>query len=381
MPSRRRFSALTVVTATTVAGQLTFVSPAHAADTGLQAAGTIWVLADDLGTSNGQPAGGTCVTAPAGTAVGLRDAVLGSSTGIYDTGALLWVNGVAVGGTAATSTTTRVDFTPVAIGGLTRQVTYDALAHAPVLRTLLTLTNTTAAPLTVPVDYAVNHGLNAPLETVATSSGDTVFTPADRWIIVDEAPPHVGIPQVIQTSAVYGPGSPASPPTSVSQTVFDCFGTEGVRATFSVTVPAGATRRLMFFERVGGTRSSAVTAAGEFDTITEASPLVAGLTPVELDQVVNWDLSRPACAVVAVRRAPNSPSGRDEMDVRVRDSGGLQAVTNFAITNGVISVTPHTPFPAGTTQAVVTAIKTTQGVPTSWSFDVVDWIGKTRRCA
>jgi hypothetical protein len=377
-----RSSVVAVVLAGVLAGPFGAVSTAHAADTGLQAAGTIWEFADDIGTSNGLPAGGTCTTATAGTGAGLTDAHLGISSRTYDNGAMLWVDGTPVGGTAVVNDPpTRAAFSPVAIGGLTRQVTYDALSHAPVLRVLLTLTNTTAAPITVPVDYALNHGLNPPLETVATSSGDTAFTPADRWIIVDEAPPHVGMPQAFQTSALYGPGNPVSPPTSVSQTVFDCFGTEGVRATFNASVPAGATRRLMFFERMGGSRTSAVEAAAAFDTITETSPLAVGLTPVELDEVVNWNLTPPSCAVVAVRRAPNSPSGRDEMDVRVRDSGGLQAITNIAISNGMVSVTPSTPFPPSTTQAIVTAVKTTQGVPTSWSFDVVDRVGKTRHCA
>lgn len=80
-----------------------------------------------------------------------------------------------------------------------------------------------------------------------------------------------------------------------------------------------------------------------------------------------------------MRRAPYSPSGRDEMDVTVQDIGsGLQAIRDVQVTNGTVSVAPFTP---GTTApVVVTATKTTQGYPTRWSFYADDVAGNAKLC-
>jgi hypothetical protein len=91
------------------------------------------------------------------------------------------------------------------------------------------------------------------------------------------------------------------------------------------------------------------------------------------------DTTPPTCFVSAVRRP--GPSGRDEMDVTVQDTGsGLAAITNVQITNGSVSTNPS-PVPAGTTApVVVTATKSVQGQPTSWSFDAVDVAGNLKHC-
>lgn len=96
----------------------------------------------------------------------------------------------------------------------------------------------------------------------------------------------------------------------------------------------------------------------------------------------NGDGTPPACAVVAVRRAPGTASGRDEMEIRVTDTqSGLLTITNIVVQNGVVSITPSIPFPNGTTQATVTAIKTIQGQPTKFSFDATDRAGNVLHCA
>jgi hypothetical protein len=67
------------------------------------------------------------------------------------------------------------------------------------------------------------------------------------------------------------------------------------------------------------------------------------------------------------------------MDVRVQDGGsGTLKLENIVITNGTAltpSFTPgqHAPF-------LVTAVKTTAGLPTKWSFDVLDEVGNFRHC-
>lgn len=111
-------------------------------------------------------------------------------------------------------------------------------------------------------------------------------------------------------------------------------------------------------------------------------PTTTTTAPTTTTTVSTTDTTPPRCAVLAIRRAPGTPSGRDEMDVAVQDTGsGLQAIRNIRITNGTVITNPS-PIPPGIkTQVVVTAIKAVQGMPTSWSFDAVDVAGNKRRCA
>lgn len=88
------------------------------------------------------------------------------------------------------------------------------------------------------------------------------------------------------------------------------------------------------------------------------------------------DTTKPSCGAMVVRRAGGS--GTDEADVTITDSGsGIASVTNFVVTNGTASIPPITP---GASSVTVTAIKTTQGVPTRFEFDVTDRAGNTVHC-
>jgi hypothetical protein len=90
------------------------------------------------------------------------------------------------------------------------------------------------------------------------------------------------------------------------------------------------------------------------------------------------DAAAPTCKVVAVRRP--GPSGHDEMDAQVQDLvSGLKAISNITVTNGTVSVSSFTP---GTkAPVIVTAVKTTQGQPTSFSVDVQHMALNIKRCA
>ncbi len=91
------------------------------------------------------------------------------------------------------------------------------------------------------------------------------------------------------------------------------------------------------------------------------------------------DSTAPTCTGLAPRRAPGTLSNHDEQDVRVQDGGsGTLKVENIVITNGTFLVAQFTagqraPF-------LLTAVKTTQGMPTRWSFDVFDEVGNFRHC-
>jgi len=342
----------------------------------------LWFVSDAVGTSNGLPAGGSCVDVPNGQGAALTDGVLTGRSGALNNGAMVWVDNIQVGGALTSASTTRAVFAATTIGGLTRQLTYDQITVSPApVRALLTLTNTTGADMTVPVDYASNHGFGLQaLAVEGTSSGDTTFDVNDRWVLVNRAMQFGLTPSHI--SVLYGPGNPVAPATSVTQTVFDCAGTEGIGAHYSVTVPAGVTRRLMFFEDLTGSDDVALQKAVVYNTVSNTSPLVAGLTPTELREIVNWDVAPPTCLVTAIRSPSESASGKAEMEVTIRDpQSGLLAVTNTKVDNGTLVVAPSNPFPPGTAEGTVTAIKSTAGVPTRFSFDVSDRLNNIVHCA
>ena len=81
-----------------------------------------------------------------------------------------------------------------------------------------------------------------------------------------------------------------------------------------------------------------------------------------------------SCVTSAVRLGPPK-----QQDVTVRDADGIQAITNIRITNGTVRTPVVTPGARG--PLVLTATKTDQAKPTSWSFDVTDSAGITTRCA
>ena len=91
------------------------------------------------------------------------------------------------------------------------------------------------------------------------------------------------------------------------------------------------------------------------------------------------DTAAPTCTALAPRRAPNTPSGRDEQDVRIQDRGtGVLHIENLVITNGTATTTLN---PGQRTPLLFTAVKTTPGVATKWSFDVLDEVGTFRHCS
>ncbi len=96
----------------------------------------------------------------------------------------------------------------------------------------------------------------------------------------------------------------------------------------------------------------------------------------------------PACTVTAVRRP--GPSGSAEQDVTVTDAAGLTSIEGVQITNGRVFTAgssgtriddqASTPLAGEPTSLVLTAVKTTAGVATKWSFDATDTAGNRKHC-
>jgi hypothetical protein len=272
---------------TLFAGVIGFgVVPAQAAGVTVLGGDTSsWEIIDDGITDNGLPSGGTCSTGADGSGASIRDANIPAGSDAFDYAGMVWVNSTQVGGNLSGSGN-RVTFSPVIISGLNAQVIYDVLSTSATLRVLLTLENPTGSPIAVPVDYASNFGSDGGTAVKGTSSGDTSFTSADSWVVTSDA----GDSDPVNTTVIFGAGAAPVTPSSVSQTVFGCAGTQGVQATFNVSVPAGGTIAMVFFQQMNDTTANALTEATVFDDPNLDPDLLAGLSPSELAAIQNWDL-------------------------------------------------------------------------------------------
>jgi len=246
----------------------------------LIAAGAEWEVCDNFATGNGLPAGDSCDGGPPGAGANFIDASFGGRDDAFDEGGL-WVNNMQVGG-LATFTLTSASFAAQSIAGLTTQLRVDALSTQPTLRAYLSLSNPSAAPISVNVDYAINLGSDSETMIHGSSSGDTLFTAADRWLVTSDGT----LTEPVNTSVLFS-GSPSVQPSAVSNTVFSCSGTQGVRATYPVTVPAGATVAIVIFQSLGIAIAPATTAAAQFNDIQAGSPLLAGLSPTQTAAIRN----------------------------------------------------------------------------------------------
>ncbi|MCX8071341.1 MAG: hypothetical protein N3C12_02655 [Candidatus Binatia bacterium] len=210
---------------------------------------TVWVATNDSSTSGGA-FGGFCGYSPA---LGLTDAgsAAGSASGAfdaYDEAWSVWIDGVPFVAPATVDLTgTTLLAGPVPMSGLNVWVQYFFSINTQAMRMLVFLQNSTASTITAVVEVPVNFGSDSYTQVDDTSSGDTSVTVADRWVVTSDG----GRGDPVNTSVFYGPGAPAVAPFNYTQTVFECSGSEGLGATFNISVPANSARALMFFAALG----------------------------------------------------------------------------------------------------------------------------------
>jgi hypothetical protein len=257
---------------------------------------TLWNIANTGGTSTGAPFTGTCAGSPGFTIDDAQSA--GGSGDAYDFAWSLFVNGTIFDpGNTVDLTGNILTAGPVNMSGL--NVTYQLLfsSTAQLARLKVYFINPTAADISATVQVPINFGSDSGTVVNATSSGDTTVTTADRWVLTSDGGP--GDP--VNTTVLKGPGAPAVTPSSVTQSVFDCSATNGIGATFNITVPAATGRSLMFFAGLGSivgtgnTIAGAIGSAANFNsnaTLTALDPtLLADLTSDQLLEILNWDFS------------------------------------------------------------------------------------------
>lgn len=251
---------------------------------------TSWFVADEGSTGGGPFVGGGC---PGGPGLTIVDATIPSHGDPFDNAYQLFIDGTifTVGATVDVTGTT-LTAGPATFSGL--EVRYEMYFSPTVqaARLLATFSNPTASPISATIEVPVNFGSDGGTTVEATSSGDTSYTAADRWLVTSDSGP--GDP--VNTTVFYGPGTPNVAPTSVTSTVFSCAGSQGAGATFPITVPAGETRSLMFFaglgnvDTAGNTIAGAIAAAALFDdNDTIPADLLSGLTSQDQQEILNWD--------------------------------------------------------------------------------------------
>lgn len=252
-----------------------------------------WDVQNIGGTSNGLPTGGRCIQSPG---LAIEDGALDSQRNAFDFGLTLWVdNAIFVAPSPVDVTGQTLTAGPVVMSALNVTMQYRAVIASPTLRTLASFQNPTGSPITVDVKWVTNVGSDSATGVRGTSSGDTTFTTADRWVVTSDDATTPGEP--VNTFVLFGPDSPAVTSSSVSQNVPACpcgLCNEGIVAAYSLTVPAGTTRALLFFNQLNVTNAGALAAAATFDTTpASGSDLLGGLSAAQLASVVNWVFGAP----------------------------------------------------------------------------------------
>lgn len=252
-------------------------------------------------------------------------------TDAFDNAMILSVNGTlfqnpdsTVDLTGDTVTSDTVTIVP----GIDAQVRYTFITGRPVVRALYSLTNTTAAPISVNAAVLGDYGSDGNTEVVATSNGNTTIEGSDLWYITDDqgsggpkrakkglAPDGKGgsIDARITLSR-YGTGAEVIPSNALipgngdSQTAMF-----GLR--YPVTIAPGATARVLVFAQLSDPTApvaDAAAAAADFESVAamQSASLLTGITAEETSQIVNYVRpGGPAPVAEAVDLPTLSPAG------------------------------------------------------------------------
>ena len=229
---------------------------------------------------------------PSGAVLNINDASFAGGSDAYDSGWLVSVNGTYFSAATVNLEGTSVSAPASSMSGLNVSVKYYFAPNSAVARILVTLQNPTAAPIAANVRTATNFGSESGTTLRTTSSGDNSLDLADRWLVTSDGGPS----DPVNTSVLYGPGVVAEAPTAYSTVVHNGAGTQGISATFDLSVPAGQTQTLLFFAglgnitSVGNTVAGAIAAAGAFNNnSTIPGEWLQGLSQSEINQAVNWN--------------------------------------------------------------------------------------------
>ena len=255
-----------------------------------------WFVRDNRTTSNGLPSGGNCDFGLPGSGASVVDAFAPFGIDAFDFAVMLWVNNQQVGGNLSV-VGQNANFSTTVISGLNVTLSYYFSPTSATMRSCLSLSNPTGSSIATQIDYANNFGSDARTTVDGSSSGDNIFNTADNWVITRDS----GSFDPVNTTILQGPNSPAPLVTtnSVSQTVFNCTGTQGILGTYNLSIPAGETRCLLMFQQLNATAADAQADATAFDSYPLPEEFTAGMTETDLANVVNFRFDEP-CGEITI---------------------------------------------------------------------------------
>lgn len=229
------------------------------------------------------------------------DALIGSSGNIVNStkagqrgldSQTLSIGGIALDG-VVTQTDEVVTVTQE-LAGLNVSVEYRAFGD--VLRTFVTLTNSSGSDITTPLRLAVDPA-GGNIDVLQTSSGDLLFDAGDRFIIADTLDPsNLDIDDAINALAFFG-GTPLS-----AQIVSD----NGFETSYEAIVPDGTSKSFMFFNAFRADNTQVASDAAIFTDFTSLSNnnLLTGLTSTQLQQVEGFDVTGAASKLPLLAAPP-----------------------------------------------------------------------------
>ncbi|MGB5440775.1 MAG: hypothetical protein WBN90_14145 [Gammaproteobacteria bacterium] len=188
------------------------------------------------------------------------------------------------------------------IPGIDAQIEYYFDPARAVVRGVYTLTNTSGAEITTSALVMGNYGSDDDTTVQATDSGDLVVTDADKWVVTDDNGVGFG-PDPTATIASQGSGATVTPKTvmTLGSPSSSLDGTDNYGYRYDLTIPAGATCRIMVFNEMSTSIAAATLGAADFESLlaANAAGLLTGLTMAEQDTIVNY-AAGTACTAAGV---------------------------------------------------------------------------------
>ncbi|WJG11225.1 PEP-CTERM sorting domain-containing protein [Aliiglaciecola sp. LCG003] len=217
----------------------------------------------------------------------------GGGSDHFDDAMGIALNGIAYGVSGGDWDGSSLTLDTVTVGAININVEFMSLG--PVMRQIVTLTNTGGVTESANVSWQNNTGNDGNQRTVATSSGDLLATTDDNWVVT--ADNDSGADNEVN-SWVYGSGqvdvlSPTTVLLTDNSPTFGGAGEEGFTALFDMDLLAGQTSALMFFVGIEGINQDGIDLAGILgDTFSALfSSLTADLSAAEFDQIRNWNVA------------------------------------------------------------------------------------------
>ncbi|WP_270934322.1 CARDB domain-containing protein [Falsiroseomonas oryzae] len=178
----------------------------------------------------------------------------------------------------------QIVFGPDTSSGLsvTRKVYVPNTGNQGFARFLESFTNTSSETRTFTVRIETNLGSDSGTIGIATSSGDATYAAGDRWVVTDDSSDGSGDPTMLHVVA--GDGNVQLPFQASRESSDDLY------TRYSLTLAPGETRRILHFAVQNTNRAAAQAVAPRIAALDTELDLLAGLTEIERNQIVNFDL-------------------------------------------------------------------------------------------